>query len=181
MYFLTIYFNSIKNINDSAFFIAMPYIAIIDFSGGRGGKIYGMIVAREDSLRIIGSYARVFPHFSDLRRMRKARLLDLFPRRLSRVERHIELLYTTRDLASVIQRIRSLSSVKLMVVDGKLLDKVRREFPGMRVMPENKGRLSRRKGLLTLANILDIALNVHRLRHPMKREVEWVRRTNKYT
>ena len=157
----------------------MSYIAIIDFSGGRGGKLYGVAVAREDSLRAIGSHARVFPHFSDLRKRRKARLLDLFPRRLSRVERYIEQLYTTRDLDSVIRRIRSLSDIKLMIVDGKLLDRVRGEFPELRVVPEDKRRLS--KSLLTLANVLDIALNVHRLRHPMRREIEWVRRSNKYT
>ena len=134
----------------------MPYIAIIDFSAGKGGKVYGIAVAREDSLRDVGTYARVFSHFSDLRKRRKTRLLDLFPRRLSRVERYIELLYTTRDLASVIQRIRSLSGIKLMIVDGKLLDKVRREFPELRVVPEDKRRLS--KSLLTLANVLDICL-----------------------
>lgn len=136
-------------------------IVVVDLSAGEGGNVYGIVVAREDSLRMIGSYARVFPHFSDLRRVRKARLLNLFPRRLSRVERYIEQLYTTRDFTSVIRRIRSLSGIKFIVVDGKLLDRVRGEFPELRVIPENKGRLGRRRGLLTLANVLDIALNVH--------------------
>ena len=138
-----------------------------------------MAVAREESLRLIGSHARIFPHFSDLRKRRKTRLLDLFPRRLSRVERYIEQLYTTRDFTSVIRRIGSLSGIKLMIVDGKLLDKVRREFPELRVVPEDKRRLS--KSLLTLANVLDIALNVHRLRYSKRKEIEWVRRSNKYT
>jgi len=153
--------------------LAMPVVVVVDLSWGEGGKVYGLVTAEVSRLGAIGVYVDLFPHFADLDRVKKVKLLGLFQRRLKRVREHIDMLFTTRDFKEVIARLRILREVKVVIVDNKLLASIRAELPFARVVPENKRELSRHGGLLTLANILDIALNVHRRRYPEKKRIEW--------
>ncbi len=61
------------------------------------------------------------------------------------------------------------------MTDAKLASTVRGlTSRGVRVVVENKRVLASDKGLSTLANILDVALNIHRRRRCGEVEVNWV-------
>ncbi len=82
-------------------------VVVIDYSGD-GTKVYGVVAAREGDLSRLSKYSSSFPHFADLGRLEKLKLVKRFETRLERVRGLLHLLYTTTDPRLALEALRRL-------------------------------------------------------------------------
>jgi len=83
-------------------------VICVDYSGNRV-KIYGLIAIKEENLAILASFLLMFPHYSEIKeKWAKTKILKVFSRRYSKVQKYIEKLVVSRSLENVVRELKRL-------------------------------------------------------------------------